>query len=226
MELTEYETRYVAMLDELKGSPEVRLLVERRGPVVTAYGDTQAILAKLARRFGLVLDESLQSHLLRFRQLACQWETGPHLPALVGEFSLKHFYTSVTTGPLEISQDFPAVAERTLASELRLLDDHPESGAGSFVAMQLRPDASLPKVWYFTVAHGFEALDVGFNEYLDTLLVTKGVYGWQYLFADVSLREDEFIHTRERLAKMLQVLPEIFPQHDYTDLRTRLEARL
>ncbi|MEV0054423.1 hypothetical protein AB0H34_28455 [Saccharopolyspora shandongensis] len=58
------------------------------------------------------------------------------------------------------------------------------------------------------------------------LLITKGVYGWQHLFADVQLHADEYIHARKRLTTMLQVLPEIFPGHDYEPLRARLAQRL
>ncbi|MEV5538145.1 hypothetical protein AB0L13_14915 [Saccharopolyspora shandongensis] len=49
---------------------------------------------------------------------------------------------------------------------------------------------------------------------------------WQHLFADVQLHADDYIHARKRLTTMLQVLPEIFPGHDYEPLRARLAQRL
>ncbi|MFE0512694.1 hypothetical protein [Streptomyces sp. NPDC058964] len=224
-EFTAYEERYLALMDELESGAGVRVLAEERGPVVTAYGDAETVLAKIARRFDLVLDPSSRSRVLRFRKLACQWEISGPGPTLAGEFGLKNLYTSITTGPLEIAQDFSSAADRRLAAELRLLDDQPEGGAGSFTALRMQPGVPLPEIWHFTVAHGFCRLDVGYAEYLDRLLVTKGTYGWQYLFADVSLRDPEFIHVRGRLSAMLSVFPKLFPEHDYSDLRARLEAR-
>jgi hypothetical protein len=224
--LTSYEQRYINLLDELGNSPDIRVLAEERGPVVTAYGDARTVSEKLARRFDVALDAALlQSHFLRFRNLACQWETVSADRALTGEFGLENLYTSITTGPLEIAQDFPSEADRGLASELRLLDDQPEAGAGSFAALRIQPGTSFPEVWYFTVAHGFRKLDIGYVEYLDRLLTTKGVYGWQYLFTDVSLGDWRFLHVRNRLTEMLSTFPEIFPEYNYTDLRARLEAR-
>lgn len=224
--LTAYEKRYLALIDELGGSSDIRVLAEERGPVVTAYGDAQTVSEKLARRFDVMFDASLlQSHFLRFRKLACQWETVSVDRPLTGEFGLKNLYTSITTGPPGIARDFPSEGDRRLASELRVLDDQSEGGAGSFAALRIQPGTFVPEVWYFTVAHGFHKLDVGYTEYLDLLLMTKGVYGWQYLFADVSLREVQFLHVRNRLTGMLGIFPEIFPAYDYSQLRVRLEER-
>ena len=35
-------------------------------------------------------------------------------------------------------------------------------------------------------------MDVDYCEYLDALLLTKGTFGWQYLFTEASLRDDRF----------------------------------
>ncbi|WP_405608347.1 hypothetical protein [Streptomyces sp. NBC_01508] len=224
--LTAYEERHLTLMDELGNSSDIRVLAENRGPLVTAYGDAQTVAEKLVQRFGVVLDASLQSHFLRFRNLACQWQTTSADRPLTGEFGLKNLYTSITTGPLEILRDFPSEADRRLASGLRLLDDQPEGGAGSFAALRIQPGRSFPEVWYFTVAHGFQELDIGYADYLDLLLTTKGVYDWQYLFADVSLRETECNHVRNRLTGMLNLFPGIFPECDYSDLRARLRERM
>ncbi|MFI9047085.1 hypothetical protein [Streptomyces sp. NPDC053427] len=58
-------------------------------------------------------------------------------------------------------------------------------------------------------------MDVDLCGYLDALCVTKGAYGWQYLFTDVSLAEDDHEVTAEFLTEMLAVLPDVFPAHDY-----------
>lgn len=69
-------------------------------------------------------------------------------------------------------------------------------------------------------------MDVDYCGYLAALLVTKGTYGWQYLFADVSLADDIHHHTVENARRMLEVFPRLFPGYDYAPLAARLEARL
>ena len=72
---------------------------------------------------------------------------------------------------------------------------------------------------------GFFKLDLTYSQYVEALVITKGVYGWQYLFADVSFDEYDLDGADERLERMLEVFPVIFPNHDYADLDARLKAR-
>ncbi|MEV0705083.1 hypothetical protein AB0I53_45200 [Saccharopolyspora sp. NPDC050389] len=223
-ELTEYEQRYLNMLEDLRNSPAIEVLEDEVGRVVQAYGDVPTVFEKLARRYELALDPALQSRFPRFRSLSCLWQTDDELPNLTGEFKLSHLYSEVSAGPLEIAEDFPEESDRSLARELRMIDDQPQGGG--FVAMRAQSHVPFPELWYFTIAHGFQRLDIGYAEYFDNLLVTKGVYGWQHLFADVQLHDDAYLHARKRLTTMLQVLPEIFPGHDYEPLRARFAQRL
>ncbi|MFI6768301.1 hypothetical protein [Streptomyces sp. NPDC050355] len=225
-EITAYEHRYLGMLDDLKGAQGINVLHHKSGRVVTAYGEAPEVFDKLSRRNYVTLDTASPDHFLRFRNLACLWETTAPHPGLTGEFGLSHLYASISGGPLDIAEQFSSSDDRELASEMRLIDDHPEGGGGSFAAMRVRGNANPPEIWYFTVAHGFKQLDIDYNKYLDTLLITKGTYGWQYLFADISLRDEEFLHARKRLTTMLIVLPDLFPDHDYQHLRELLEQRL
>lgn len=69
-------------------------------------------------------------------------------------------------------------------------------------------------------------MDLDYLGYLEALAVTKGAYGWQYLFTDLSLLNDDLHHVVESVKAMLRRFPDLFPQHDYTQLRERLEERL
>ena len=69
-------------------------------------------------------------------------------------------------------------------------------------------------------------MDIDYCAYLAALRVTKGTFGWQYLFTEVSLAEEDYKNTARRLTDMLDVFPRLFPAHDYSELRARLEERL
>lgn len=45
--------------------------------------------------------------------------------------------------------------------------------------------------------------------------------GWQYLFADVDLSGPELGHARHNMEHMLDVLPDLFPEHDYAPFQDR-----
>ncbi|MEU9020724.1 hypothetical protein [Actinomadura sp. NPDC048394] len=114
--------------------------------------------------------------------------------------------------------------ERTLHSHLPVIDEYPGMGNGAFATLRLSADSPSPEIWF----HHFkrEPADIDYCGYLDALTVTKSVSGWQYLFADVDLSSPEFGHARHNMEHMLDVLPELFPEHDYAPFQARLNERL
>ncbi|OKI38305.1 hypothetical protein A6A29_10030 [Streptomyces sp. TSRI0281] len=98
----------------------------------------------------------------------------------------------------------------------------------------MQPKVDPLEIWYSAIADiggdpylpGFIKMNITYCQYLDAMILTKGTYGWQYLYTDISLSRGDFHETVKYLQGMLSVFPEIFPQHDYGDLRARLEARL
>ncbi|PUB22792.1 hypothetical protein C8K30_11214 [Promicromonospora sp. AC04] len=86
----------------------------------------------------------------------------------------------------------------------------------------------LPHLYLALVrdAPRYNDLALSYPEYLDVLRLTKGVFGWQLLFVDVSLREPGLRPHLESITTMLEVFPSVFPQHDYAPLQGRLAARL
>ncbi|MFJ2202817.1 hypothetical protein ACIQPP_49155 [Streptomyces violaceusniger] len=90
------------------------------------------------------------------------------------------------------------------------------------------------EIWYCDIADiggdpyppGYIKLDLSYSQYLEAPLLAKGVFGWQYLYAKMSLRDTSWSNVRNRLKVMVDVFPELFPQYDYTELRERFEARL
>jgi hypothetical protein len=69
-------------------------------------------------------------------------------------------------------------------------------------------------------------MDIDYCQYLRTLAITKGTYGWQKLCRDIaSLDEDDMSGIRADMAEMLEVFPALFPDHDYEPLRIRLAER-
>ncbi|MFI7449647.1 hypothetical protein ACIBQX_19280 [Nonomuraea sp. NPDC049714] len=111
--------------------------------------------------------------------------------------------------------------------QLRILDQEPMAGTARLSALRLTPGGDDPQVWLYDMNHErLELLDLDYAGYLENLLVTKGAYQWQYLFAEVNFKEPEFHDTARHLSEVLRICPEMFPGHDYAPLQERLEARL
>ncbi|REK87656.1 hypothetical protein DY245_25520 [Streptomyces inhibens] len=224
--LSDYEKRYLAMLDELSNSPEIQVYYEERGPVEEQVGDAQEAFELIADEQGIFLDPLLHRTFLRFEELSCHWGVERGDVYLTGEFSLYHLAAAMLTVGVDLATDDTPEEESTLYSELRLFDDHPRGGGDTMAALRIHPGMTSPEVWYYHGTRGVFKLDLNYSEYLDALLTTKGTYGWQYLFTDVSMRDVDFQGAAENIQNMLKIFPEIFPDHDYEPFRVRLAERL
>ncbi|RJO78426.1 hypothetical protein D5S18_05940 [Nocardia panacis] len=92
--------------------------------------------------------------------------------------------------------------------------------------MRIQRGVSPLEIWFHDRSDGPVRLDLDYCGYLEALVRTKGCFGWQYLFADVSLADHEHHHSLDNMRRMLEVFPKLFPEHDYTDLAERLNQRL
>ncbi|MEU5536820.1 hypothetical protein [Streptomyces sp. NPDC020362] len=224
-ELTDAERRYLGLVDELNAAPGVDVFYEERGPVDEYVGDADEAFQLVAEEVGITLDASLRPVYLRFDGLSSHWAIERPDLYLTGEFSLRHVAAAMMVAGVEPAVDEPSEQDERLCAELYSFDEHPRGGGGTLAALRFPQGSTVPEVWYHHLTRGTFRMDIGYPEYLETLLVTKGTHGWQYLFTDVRFGDIDFQGAAENLQNMLRVFPEIFPGHDYSGLRARLEAR-
>lgn len=214
-ELTAREQEWVRVQEELRRRPEIEVLHEYRGDVRT--GEPRG------SENGRAIDVPL-----RFRGIGSQWQTAGPGPAVTGEFYLDT--PSADEGPRDyvstLDSSSAAEAEERIGRELRVIDSAPYTGTGSCGAIRPIPGNPEPEVWFDDSARGLWRMDLDYSGYLDGLRLTKGAFGWQHLFTRAPLGDWEFGPTMRRLETMLDVLPRIFPRHDYGPLRERLKSRL
>ncbi|GAA4624445.1 hypothetical protein GCM10023196_024610 [Actinoallomurus vinaceus] len=144
-----------------------------------------------------------------------------------GEFCVRNIHGCLVNGDLPLTDEGLEPGERRVLRELKIFDEAPFGGAGSVTGLRVLPEGGVPEIWHYvstrTMLH---RLHLDYGTYLDTLLITKGATGWQYLFADVDLTEPKHADTAGNLTAMLDIFPGLFPGHDYEPLRTRLRERL
>ncbi|MFE3737067.1 hypothetical protein [Streptomyces sp. NPDC059134] len=226
--LTQQELKYRRLLNELQEAEEIEVFFEERGNIEETVGEAQEAFALVEEWHNIRLIPDLQSAFLRFDGLSCHWRLKKGELRLSGEFSLRHLSAAMfATGEGLIHEDLDS-ARRALYSEFRIFDDHPRTGAGTLAALRIPHVASgiiSPEVWYYDSSDGEFKLDLNYAQYLDVLPVTKGTYGWQYLYTDSDLSGSGFGSVANSMRTMLGVFPKLFPDHDYTDLQTRFEER-
>ena len=219
-----YERRFDQVFREVRESPLLDVLDQHRGPGGPGK-DPTGIFQVLADD-GFPFEPRLLECYFPYRSMALHWRAADLDTQLVGEFDV----VSIDVTPdirLHVDDLARQDSDRALLLELRLLDDISRGGAGRLAAMRFPPGSvTNPEIWFLDRYHDYVPLDLDYRAYLDNLFITKGVTGWQYLFADVRLGEREFGYVLDNLRTMLRVLPDEFPDHDYAPLAARLEARL
>jgi hypothetical protein len=230
--LTPNEERHQESLDELRHSEAFDVLFDEQQKLWFALDEFLPLSDTKAEWADLTLGPELLSCSLRFKHISGQWRLVGSRHELAGEFSLPHFYKAlIGTSPRPTSD--ASESDRQLFSELRIIDSTPRDATGQAAFVRIQPGKDPLEIWYQdrdlydAIANPQACVRTSLNycDYLDALRLTKGTFGWQLLFADVTLR-DTLQHRAEKLSEMLEAFPTAFPAHDYTALTQRLEARL
>ncbi|MBP8539428.1 hypothetical protein [Streptomyces sp. MK37H] len=220
--LTPWEQEWVQIQEDLRQSPGVRVFQDvrgdiREGDLLRDAGDSGG---------GPHFAQSLYGRSVRFSEIGSQWQTVEPYGFVVGEFFLTPLKQAVHEDPPDFTSSFYSDEEQRIGQELRVIDDTPFTGAGSFTAIRLDPESTGSEVWFSDHLRGLWRMDLDYSTYVDLLRLTKGAFGWQHLFTQAPLEDEEFQRTADRIVNMLDALPQIFPDRDYTPLRKRWEARL
>ena len=216
------------MQEEIGENERLSILEEVDEGIAGLDEDPGATFRVIAEKYGMELAPYFHRSYVRFNCLWTCWRLEEDHAELTGEFRITNLPDALAATPPPFSVSSSSHAERQLHSELRVIDDKPESGTGHQTAIRLLPDTSDPELWYFHLGLGTLRMDINYQEYLDTLILTKGTSGWQFLFCDITkeLKETyDFEIASRRMRTMLDVFPELFPGHDYAPLQARLEAR-
>ncbi len=231
-----HERLLAQAVTELRDCPEIAvsrddLVVEADAEGVNGMSSAQlaeeameaaALVSELEH---VTIDHAVVEGSPRFRNVSSHWRATKSAETLTGEFRVPQFYRAIFEPALPLVHDGSSGEERELLAQLRRIDGQPRSGTGLMSAVRLRPKANPLEIWVWDARIGPMRMDLDYLGYLEALSVTKGVYGWQYLYTDAYLGADDFHHFAASVEAMMRLFPELFPHHDYTPLRIRLEER-
>ncbi|MDQ1012573.1 hypothetical protein QFZ82_007058 [Streptomyces sp. V4I23] len=219
-----FERRCEKALLELKDATGIDVNKAHFGDVSPLLSDPASVFESMAED-GLPLSQKVREYFFRHDEITACWRLEHEDSVMVGEFRLCHVMRAVTENYLsdiwESDND-----QRDLYEELRVFDDTPRTGTGRLAALRATDGATDPEIWFFDLREGAMKMELDYAGYLEAVLTTKGVLGWQYLFCAPEDCGTGFASVANRLNEMLTTLPRLFPDYDYSELRARLEARL
>ncbi|MFJ4276560.1 hypothetical protein [Streptomyces massasporeus] len=220
-----FEQRCASLFRGLRGINEFHVSKAEFGRLSKLMRDPEKVFASLAEDDDLPLSPRVQEYYFRHKEISLSWRPVDEDSEMIAEFHLSHVMRAVAQNHLGDIWEGDDDSQRALHEELRVFDDTPRTGTGRMAALRASRGATDPEIWYFDMREGAMPMELDYAGYLDTLLITKGVIGWQYLYCEPEYSGLGFIPLADGLKDMLEIFPRLFPEHDYTDLRARLEAR-
>jgi hypothetical protein len=212
-----YQDRMLQAIDEVRKSSFFDVQHDEEGPGGWRTTDPSEIYELMAQD-GFALTERVKEAWIPHQFLTLHWHAADPEVELVGDFSVMSMSASARVGVPVLDfawseDDYPFL------SELTALDDVGYGDKGQMAAMRYRPNETDTEIWYLDTGHSWVRLDLDYRDYLDNLVLTKSIIGWQYLFADVTPDIYEFSRHIDDLTTMLDVFQKLFPHHDYEPLR-------
>jgi hypothetical protein len=207
--------------------------VERRPPApdltpqrLELLADADRVFDRITAEWRVRLDDALRPYHFAADEYHVAWTATDG--SVLGEFCLGNIYDCLVGWPHPpLGDENLPPGDRGVLAALRIFDQTPFAGAGAAAGLRVPPDGGEPEIWFYVATRTmFHRLHLDYGTYLETLLLTKGAFGWQYLFADVDLTAPQHHDTAQILTAMLNVFPRYFPGHDYDPLRVRLRERL
>ncbi|QXE38326.1 hypothetical protein KQY30_32920 [Streptomyces sp. GMY02] len=232
--LNHLESKHMSSLNRIRQASGIEIVDEVQGEPGSSFSDLLPLNEFNEGWTDVTLDEQMLNEAIRIPGLAINWHTNEPLPDFFGEYRIPDPFEILMQPPDPAADSIPAGFKREFVRQLRYIDSAYRSGVGSMTYLRMKPRTSPLEIWHYDLARigggpypiGYIKLDLTYHQYLETLVLTKGTRGWQYLFADVSFRDLALGDIGDSVKKMTDVFPRLFPEHDYTSLQRRLEERL
>ncbi|WDG29944.1 hypothetical protein N7925_17115 [Streptomyces sp. CA-278952] len=225
--MLEYEAELINMVEETISCTEIQILEQEEGTLGDFLGDADNAFRRLKQIEGVTLSPSLKNTFHRFNGLGLQWSKSGENEWPGGEFRLVQLLDAIIGGaPAWLTQEGWPEEQRVLHSDFRVFDSQFYGGVGTFSALRLQDGVENPKIWYFNITYGSIEMEIDYEGYMNQLLLTRGVYYWQYLFTDIPFEHYNFEAIASGLRSSIDFLEENFPDHDYSELTARLDERI
>jgi hypothetical protein len=215
---------FTVVFAELRGSPHVQIHTIHDQLVSFSDDIQRRTRDEIRRRTGFELSPDLMAGMNVSNGAGAYWTCQIAGFRGAGEFKLRHLREVFLyeEDPLWTEETPPG--ERAFLSTLRYFDYRPGAGDNKFAAFALEPGVMPPHIWYYDRGQCIRMM-MSYEEYLQALIITKGITDWQYFFCDVDWGSSRHHGLDHALRQRLDALASTFPHHDYASFYARLPQR-
>lgn len=222
---TPIERRFLAMIDSLKRSESISTNGEKKRAISELAEDSIAGFSQLKDQFEITLDPALKDCHVRYWELGIHWYAAGASVGAGGEFVLHELVDALMSGPPD-ADGLRDDGVHELFEQLRVIDYQPEGGRFFFAAVRLTGDTIAPRMWMYHFPYGAFELELDYHGYLEALLLTRGLYHWQFLYTDIRLSGPTYAPIVNQIRTGLDFLKAVQPDPRYAELENRLAERL
>ncbi|MFD7070435.1 hypothetical protein ACFV97_24730 [Streptomyces sp. NPDC059913] len=222
---TPYEHKLRTTVEQVQECSSVRVEKYDPGPIADHLESARQALEIVRIVEKSPLPDELTDNFHRRSNLFFAWRGLEPFQEIAGEFHITHVADVLIRGTHRNPLAGNASETEKLVADLRIFETHPVGGTGTYSALRLTSDPGSAELWYFDLRQGPTRLHIKYGEYLDAMLRTKGLYDWQYLFAQPDPQNYGMRVSLPYLRKGIEFLTHEFPEDDLADLQDRLEQR-
>jgi hypothetical protein len=212
--------KFSKLFDEVEKNDRVEIVSSQTNFPTPSESLRNDINQLFTERYGYRIPDSLIELVSFPAKLCLDWRVkGSQDPELFGEFCLENIINAITLDKNQVKVTDEDIDEGTkiLMRKARYFDTQPQKGWDTATVLILEEGRTFPDLWLLDDLQLFK-MRMSMEEYFDALFLTKGMYYWQYLFCDESVYRDTSLYKKEYIMKMLEILPVIFPERDYSAL--------
>lgn len=200
-----YELVYNKMIDELKAVPDISIIKSDffiKDELLPGFLEKNKSLTGIKEELKILNDNYF---LWSFRS----GKNKEWFP--MGEFHLLAAEELMKKSKNE--QLFSSGASINLKGDVYPFDDHPDGGDGMMGCFVIENDS--PQIWLHSENGEMFRMELDLKEYFIKIVELKAIYGWQYLFAEINLKQPVFATVKSDLNNRLTILKKNFPDSNY-----------
>jgi len=219
------QARFVRLFQSMEKHEQVEVLSKKATFFPYNKKMIQDHAAMLKENYGYTLPASVEEIANFPMELGLFWKVKKSEdPEILGEFHLENVINaiSIPTAQVQVYNEDLDEATKSLMRRAHYFDAQPSQGWNTATVLLLDDGKAFPELWFMD-DNRMHQMELSISTYFDALFLTKGMYYWQYLYCEPGAYAQADLYKKQYIARMMEVLPSLFPEADYGNLRERFE---
>ena len=219
------QQRIEKMFKEVKTNPKIEVISSNHKFHPYDERLIEKLENMLAEEYGYRLPDTVRELVNFPAEVSLFWEyKDDDEDGIFGELHLVNIINalSLTSNKVKVYNQDLDENTKSMIQKACFFDAQPSKGWNTATVLISERGRELPELWLLDNS-SIHRMDLGIEEYFEELIVTKGIYYWQYLYCDKAAFTAAPYYKKNSIRKIIEVLPSLFPNRNYFGLKHRLE---